>query len=286
MIRPMMTAPKAFKLNDLRAARTTGDKLAMLTCYDYTTARHLQEAGVPMLLVGDSASNVILGHSSTVPISLDFMIEITRAVKRGAPDSLVVGDLPFGSYQASDRQGIENVYRMLKESNCDCVKLEAGATLLPMINKLADSGAAIIAHIGLRPQAVGLMGGYRYQGRTAVEAKAIVDLAVQFWRAGAAAILLEAVPPEVGQLVAQQIEIPVIGCGAGGFCHAHVVVLQDLLRLTPTQPRFVPDVSGNSLIENARQFVTQISSGAYPQPAHCYQMLDGESQKLSQLYQK
>ncbi|MBC7784811.1 MAG: 3-methyl-2-oxobutanoate hydroxymethyltransferase [Burkholderiales bacterium] len=276
-----MTAPgKPFTLNDLRTAATTKQRVAMLTCYDFTTATILESAGVPMLLVGDSASNVILGHRSTIPITLDLIMQLTAAVKRGAPRTLVMGDMPFGSYQASDAQGIENVCRMLKETNCDCVKLEAGASLVPMFARLADAGIAAVAHIGLRPQAVGLMGGYRYQGRTAAEARAIVDLAVQFSRAGAAALMLEAVPPEVGQRVVERVNIPVIGCGAGPHCHAHVVVLQDLLRHTSTQPRFVPQPSGSSLIEIARNYVTEISSGTYPQLAHCYQMVDGESRKF------
>ncbi len=276
-----MDAPAPFTLNDLRAARTAGSKLAMLTCYDYTTARQLDAAGVPMLLVGDSAASVILGHPSTLPISLDFMIDITAAVKRGASRSLVMGDMPFGSYQEDDAQGVRNVVRMIKETNCDCVKLEAGATSASLVSRLADAGIAVIAHLGLRPQAVGLMGGYKFQGRTQAEADAIVALAVQFSRAGAAGLLLEAVPNEVSGKIWRSTDVPVIGCGAGPACDAHVVVLQDLLRQTPRQPKFVPKVDlGGSLIETARSYVSLIERGAYPDASHCYEMPADEKAKF------
>lgn len=269
-----------FTLNDLRQARTLKKPQAMLTCYDYTTARHLDEAGVPMLLVGDSASNVILGHPSTLPVSLDFMIELTAAVRRGARRALVMADMPFGSYQQSDAQGVRNVLRMVKETNCDCVKIEAGVFSVSLIERLSDAGVAVVAHLGLRPQAVGLMGGYRYQGRTAKEADQIVRLSQTMVRAGASALLLEAVPPPVSQKVVNVTEVPVIGCGAGPACHAHVVVLQDLLGLTPHRPRFVPVMEKGSLQDMVRQFVRQVESGAYPDSSHQYEMPPAEQDKF------
>jgi 3-methyl-2-oxobutanoate hydroxymethyltransferase len=260
-------------MQDLRAAAKSGSRVAMLTCYDYTSARLLEEAGVQMLLVGDSAGSVILGHPSTLPITLDFLITLTAAVRRGAPRSLVMGDMPFGSYHASDAQGVENVCRMVRETGCDCVKLEVAGSQLSLVQRLADAGVAVVAHLGLRPQTVGLLGGYRFQGKTASEARAIVDMCVQFSRAGASAILLEAVPDPVSARVVEETGIPVIGCGAGRSCHAHVVVLQDLLQQTPHRPKFVPDVkSGGGLIETARQYVSLIQSGAYPSKAHGYDM--------------
>lgn len=274
----MPTTP--FSLNDLRAARQSDKRYAMLTCYDYTTARLIDDAGVPMLLVGDSAASVILGYESTVPVTLDLLITLTAAVKRGAKRALVMGDMPFGSYQASDAQGVENVCRMLKETGCDCVKLETGKSQVSLVERLADAGVAVVAHLGLRPQAVGLMGGYKYQGRTAREAREIVDLARAFAGAGAAAILLEAVPPEVSEAVVQAVEVPIIGCGAGPACQAHVVVLQDLLRQTPRQPKFVPIVEGSGIAEMARNYVTAVESKAYPAPVHCYEMSAGERERF------
>src|SRR5688572_21597225 len=161
---------KKVTLSDLRAARASGAKLAMLTCYDYSTAKLMQEAGVPLLLVGDSAANVILGYETTLPVSLDFMIEITRAVRRGAPLAFLVADMPFGSYHASRERAIENVCRMVKETGCDAVKIEAGPSHVKLVRALAEGGVAVIPHLGLRPQSVGVIGGYRYQGRTAKEA--------------------------------------------------------------------------------------------------------------------
>src|SRR5256885_4404123 len=240
-----MPAPlsKKFTFSDLRAARQSGEKVAMLTCYDFTTARLMQEAGVPTLLVGDSAASVVLGYQNTLPVSLDFMIEITAAVRRGAPLALVVGDMPFGSYQASTGQAVRNVCRMIKETGCDAVKLEVAENHGDIVRALADAGVAVIAHLGLKPQSVGLLGGYKFQGRTFAEARAIVASSLQIEDAGAAAILLEAVPPEITKAVVDQTSVPIIGCGAGPACHACVIVTQDGLGLTAQRPRFVPTLT-------------------------------------------
>jgi 3-methyl-2-oxobutanoate hydroxymethyltransferase len=268
------TPKRKFTLADLRAARETGAKVAILTCYDYTTARVMTEAGVPAILVGDSAANVILGHPTTLPVTLDFMIEITAAVRRGAPYSLVVADMPFGSYQSSVAQGVKNVARMVQLSGCDCVKLEAGKSQIRLISRLADSGVAVLAHLGLRPQSIGLLGDYKARGRTAVEAQSIVELAMRFDDAGAAALLLEAVPGEVGAAVVAAVKIPVIGCGAGPACHGHVVVTQDALNLTPHRPKFVPEIG--DLAAPMKQmfalYVKNIVGGEYPAVRHAYEM--------------
>jgi 3-methyl-2-oxobutanoate hydroxymethyltransferase len=280
------TMPKSlsakFTLNDLRAARTTGQKIAMLTCYDFTTARLMQDAGVPALLVGDSAGNVILGHQSTIAVSLDFMIELTAAVVRGAPNALVVGDMPFGSYQASVSQGVRNVVRMLKLTGCDCIKLEVATSHAKLVSRLTDAGVAVMAHLGLRPQTVGLMGGYKFQGRTADQARVIVEAAVRMQEAGAAALLLEAVPPEVSQAVVANTAIPVIGCGAGPACHGSVVVTHDILGLSVARPRFAPllqDV-GMTLKNVYAQYVRQLGDGQYPAAEHQYEMPMQEKAKF------
>jgi 3-methyl-2-oxobutanoate hydroxymethyltransferase len=275
-----MPAPlsKKFTLNDLRSARAGGGKVAMLTSYDFNTARLMQEAGVPMLLVGDSAAGVILGHESTLPVSLDFMIEITAAVRRGAPLAFLVGDMPFGSYHESVAQGVRNVCRMVKETGCDAVKLEVADGHDRLVHALADSGVAVVAHLGLKPQAVSLLGGYRFQGRTAHEARGIVASALQMIDAGAAAILLEAVPPEVANAVVEQSDVPVIGCGAGPACHACVIVTQDALGLTPHRPRFVPTLTefAAPLRDAFTGYVRSVQTGAYPAPEHDYVMPPAE----------
>jgi 3-methyl-2-oxobutanoate hydroxymethyltransferase len=271
-----------FTLNDLRAARTTGKKVAMLTCYDFTTARLMQEAGVPTLLVGDSAASVILGHQSTVPVSLDFMIELTAAVRRGAPNVFLVGDMPFGSYQASNAQGFKNVARMLKLTGCDCIKLEVALSHATLIKRCADGGVAVMAHIGLRPQSVGLMGGYKSQGRTAISADAIVESAVLMQNAGAAALLLEAVPAEVTTAVVAATTVPVIGCGAGPACHGSVIVTPDALGLTPHRPKFAPLLQdlGVPLKAAFGEYVKQVSTGQYPAAEHLYQMPMEEKERF------
>jgi 3-methyl-2-oxobutanoate hydroxymethyltransferase len=271
----MSSSPtKRFTLSDLRAARVSGAKVPMLTCYDFTTARLMQEAGVPALLVGDSAANVILGHDTTLPVPLHFMIQITAAVRRGAPSAFVVADMPFGSYHGSPARALRNVFRMVQLSGCDCVKLEAAESQLPAVKELSDAGVAIMAHLGLRPQAVGVLGGYKAQGRTADDADQIVQLALQMQSAGASAILLEAVPPEVAGAVVDAVTLPVIGCGAGPACHGHVIVTHDALGLTPRPPRFVPKLADMSrpLIETFASYVRQVQSGEYPAHEHEYRM--------------
>lgn len=278
----MASQPKKFTLSSLRAARTSGEKVSMLTCYDFTTARLMQEAGVQILLVGDSAANVILGHSSTIPVSLNFLIKLTAAVKRGAPNCLVVGDMPFGSYHGSISRGVKNVTNMVKLSGCDCVKIEAGESHLMLVRQLADAGVATMAHLGLKPQSVGILGGYKIAGRTADEATKIVELAVAMQDAGAASILLEGVPPEVSEAVVKATQVPVIGCGAGPACHGHVVVMHDIAGLTSHPPRFAPAMG--DLATPSKQvfaeYVRRIKSREYPGPEHTYEMPAGEREKF------
>lgn len=277
------SAALPFTLSHFRDAARAGEKLAMLTCYDFTTARILSDAGVKLLLVGDSAANVILGHPTTLPVSLEFMIEIAAAVKRGAPSALVIADMPFGSVATTTR-GVHETMRMVKLSGVDCVKIETSRGHFGLVQRLADSGVAVFAHIGLTPQAVGLLGGYKAQGRTAMSAYEIVDLAGDLVNAGAAGILLEAVPPEVSELVTQQLDVPVVGCGAGPACHAHVVVLHDILGLSPSSPKFAPRLvdAGKPIVEAAERYMKDITTGRYPAKQHCYLMPADELKDLKE----
>jgi len=248
--------------------------MAMLTCYDFTTATLMQQAGVPALLVGDSAANVILGHPTTLPVSLSFMIEITAAVRRGAPLAFLVADMPFGSYHGSISPGVRNVCRMVQKSGCDCVKLEVAASHTKLIRELADAGVAVMAHLGLRPQSIGVLGKYRTQGRSAEDAAAIVSLSLQMEEAGAAALLLEAVPPEVAKAVVAATTLPVIGCGAGSACHGSVFVTQDALGLTGNPPRFVPRLADFAApyIAAFAEYVRLVNTGEYPSLDQQYTM--------------
>jgi 3-methyl-2-oxobutanoate hydroxymethyltransferase len=259
---------------DLRAARDSGRKVPILTCYDYQMARLMQEAGLPALLVGDSAASVILGHPNTLPATLDFMIELTAAVRRGAPQCLLIADMPFASYHASSAQAFKSVARMVQLSGCDCVKIEAAASHARLIRRLADAGVAIIAHLGLRPQAIGIWGGYKARGRSAEEAEQIVGLSARLAQAGATAILLEAVPPEVSAAVVETVSVPVIGCGAGPACHGFVFVTHDALGLTGHRPKFVPHLGDMAppMLACFREYVRQVGSGQYPSAEQSYEM--------------
>jgi 3-methyl-2-oxobutanoate hydroxymethyltransferase len=273
---------RKFGLNDLRQARAGGAKVAMLTCYDFTTAALMQRAGVPALLVGDSAANVILGYPTTLQVSLSFMIEIAAAVRRGAPLAFLVADMPFGSYHGSVSRGVRNVCRMVQKTNCDCVKIEVAPTHLKLVRELAGSGVAVMAHLGLRPQAVGLLGGYRTQGRSADDANGIVALSQAMEQAGAAAILLEAVPVEVAKAVVDATELPVIGCGAGPACHGSVFVTHDALGLTQHPPRFAPQLTdlATPAVAAYAEYVRQVASGEYPSGDHQYPMPADERAKF------
>lgn len=266
---------KKVTLTDLRRARTSGPPMAMLTCYDYTTATHMRAAGVPSLLVGDSAASVILGHPTTIPISLDFLIELTAAVRRGHPEALLFADMPFGSYHSSTAQGMKNIVKMMQHGHPDAIKLEASHSHLPILRRCADAGIPVMAHIGLRPQTVNLLGSYKTQGRTPSEAAELLELAQACHDHGAAALLLEAVPSDTAARIIEQVPLPTIGCGAGPSCHGHVVVTQDLLGLTPHRPKFVPDApdqSGN-LQQVFKSWTQSVATRTYPAPQHEYQMV-------------
>lgn len=274
--------PTKFTLSDLRNARLSGKHIAMLTCYDYSTARLMNDVGVPMILVGDSAANVILGHPTTLPVSLDFMVEITAAVRRGAPNALLVADMPFGTYGGSLDKGFEAAVRLMKQTGADLVKVETAEGHLPLVKALADAGVGVMPHLGLRPQSVNVVGGYRSQGRTADDAVEIVSLAVRMQQAGAVALLLEAVPPEVSAAVVAETNLPVIGCGAGPACHGHVVVMHDLLGFSDHRPRFAPLLAdiASPMRDAFSDYVRQIAEGLYPAAEHNYSMSADERRKF------
>ena len=267
---------------DFRAARIAGAKVAVLTCYDFSTARLMHSAGVPVLLVGDSAANVILGHDTTLPVSLEFMIELTAAVRRGAPLAMVMGDLPFGSYGGDASRGFDAATRMVKLSGCDCVKIEVNAAHAKLITDCADAGIAVVSHLGLKPQSVSLVGGYKFQGRTASEALAVVTLARQMEQAGAAMILLEAVPSEVSERVVASVGIPVIGCGAGPACHGCVIVTPDAIGFNSKPPRFVPHLANiaQEMQKAFSRYVSVVQSGEYPAAGHQYEMQPDEKRRF------
>jgi 3-methyl-2-oxobutanoate hydroxymethyltransferase len=257
-----------------------GEKFASLTCYDATTARWLQDAGVPVLLVGDTAAEVILGLPGTIHAPLDFLITITAAVKRGAPRTLVMADMPFMSYQADEAEGVRNAGRFMTEGLADCVKLEVDGSFAPLVQRMARAGIPIVAHLGCRPQQVKLRGGYSTAGRTAAEARQLVADAVAMQDAGATMLLLEAMPAEVSQRIVERTRIPVIGCGAGPACHGQVVVLHDLLGLTQWQPSFARPITalGEQVVRAAEQWIGKVRGSDLGD--HPYRMAEGEAERF------
>lgn len=240
-----------------------GEKFACLTCYDATTARWLQQAGMHMLLVGDTAGEVILGFPSTIHTPLEFLITLTAGVKRGAPATLVMADMPFMSYQADDAQAIRNAGRFLTEGLADLVKLEVDRSFAPLVAKMSRAGIPVVAHIGSRPQHAKMHGGYYAAGKSAASAIDLLDDARALVEAGATMLLVEAAPAEVAEQIVRESRVPVIGCGAGSACHGQVVVLQDLLGMSSWQPAFaLPTVQiGRHIQEAARGWIDRVASG-------------------------
>lgn len=255
---------------------TTGEKFAALTCYDATTARWLQESGVPVLLVGDTAAEMILGYPSTIHAPLEFLITITAAVKRGAHNCFVIADMPFMSYQADDADGLRNAARFMTEGMADAVKLEVDGSFAPLVEKMARAGVPVVAHIGARPQQSKLRGGYGSVGRNAEEAQRMVQDAIAMEKAGAVMLLIEACPNELSQRIVEVTKIPLIGCGGGPACHGQIVVLQDLLGLTTWQPSFAAPIVrlGDHLINAAHQWIEKVRTGALGE--HPYTMSEDE----------
>ncbi|CAB4879834.1 unannotated protein [freshwater metagenome] len=251
---------------DLIAAKERGDRWPMITSYDALTAQLFDNAGIPVLLVGDSAAMVVQGHSNTLPITLDDMIPMVAAVVRGSSRALVVADMPFGSYQLSPEQALECATRFVKEAGAHAVKLEGGARVRPQVAALVEAGIPVMGHIGLTPQSVNVLGGYRVQGRGAAADDIIMD-AKALEAAGAFAIVLEVMPAELATQITQAVNIPTVGIGAGNQTDAQVLVWQDLLGLTPPpHPRFLKTYADlRSIMTTAvRQWADDVTSGEFP----------------------
>ena len=279
----MGDTPTAITLRDLFRTAKAGGRFSCLTCYDATTARWLEKAGVEVLLVGDTAAEMILGYTSTVHAPLDFMVMITAAVKRGAPSRVVMADMPFMSYQADDAEALRNAGRFMTEGNADCVKIEADRTFAPLVEKMARAGIPVVAHVGSRPQQAKMKGGYVSTGRSAETALRVLHDAAALEAAGASMILVEACPAEVTQMVVERATVPVIGCGAGPACHGQVVVLNDLLGLTHWQPAFAKPLAavGTEIERAAKLWRERVRDGELGE--HPYTIAPDELARLQQL---
>ena len=256
----------------LKKLKQSGEKFACLTVYDALFASVLETAGVDVLLVGDSLGMVIQGHESTLPVTVDNIIYHTQAVRRGAKESLIMADMPFMSY-SNEYQAVENAGRMLKEGGAQIVKLEGGAAFIPVIEKLANYGIPVCGHLGLMPQSVNKLGGYKIQGRDESSAHAILNDAVSLEKAGCDIMLLECVPAELAKQVTEALQIPVIGIGAGPYCDAQVLVLQDMLGVTPgKRPRFTHDflAGSGSIAKAVESYVRAVKTGDFPTLDHSF----------------
>lgn len=260
---------------ELKRKKKNKQKIIMLTAYDYPTAKLLEKAGVDLILVGDSVGNVVLGYSSTVMVSMEEMIHHTRAVRRGAPESFIIGDMPFLSYQASDRDAIVNAGRFIKEGGCDAVKVEGGREVAERISAIIKAGIPVMGHLGLTPQTATMLGGLRVQGKDIETAKKIYEDSILLEKLGCFAIVLECVPAQLAKLITDTLSIPVIGIGAGKDCDGQVLVFHDLIGLLEGfRPKFVKQyLNLNEAITGALvEFKQEVENGTFPSGEHSFNM--------------
>ena len=278
-----VTVPKLMKM------KREGKKITMVTAYDYPTAMIADTAGVDIVLVGDSVGMVMLGYPSTLPVTMDEMIHHCKAVVRGAKQSLIVGDMPFMSYNASVEEAVRNAGTFLK-IGCDAIKLEGGAEMAETVKVTVDAGIPVMAHIGLTPQRSALLGGYKVQGKTVDSAKRIIEDAKALEKAGAFAVLMELTTTEVAEAITKELAIPTLGIGSGTHCDGQVLVITDILGLTmwTETPKFAKQyVNLTSIILDAlKNYISDVVSGKFPTDNHSFGMAEGEHEKLLKLMQK
>ncbi len=276
---PSSPAPGKVPLPELLEMKRRGERIVMVTAYDASAGRLADAAGVDLILVGDTAGMVLHGHASTIPVTMEEMLHMTRWVTRGARRPLVVGDLPFGSYQVSDEDAVRNAIRFLKEGGADVVKLEGAGPMLPRVRAIVSAGIPVMGHLGLTPQSATMLGGFKAQGRTAERARRLLADALALEAAGCFAVVLEAVPAAVSTSITEALTIPTIGIGAGAACDGQVLVWHDLLGLYEgPSPRFVKQYAalGDETRRALESFVAEVRSGAFPEDRHTYSMPEEE----------
>jgi 3-methyl-2-oxobutanoate hydroxymethyltransferase len=267
---------------DLMDAKRTGRKIVAISGYDYTTARLVAQADVDMILVGDSAAQILLGFESTLPATMDFMVMITAAVRRGAPDLYLVADMPFLSYQVGLEEAVKNAGRFVIEAGAQMIKVEISEAYLDVVKATSDAGMAVMAHIGIRPQAIGRLGRLRAEGTTAEVAAALADLADKAVEAGASALLIEGTATEVASIITRRSEVPVIGCGSGPDCDGQILIAPDILGLTDRRPKFAASFAhlGEASIAAFSAYSHHIRSGTFPDESCSYHMKPGELERF------
>lgn len=265
--------PEKVTAPSLRASKERGERLVCLTAYDYTMARIVDEAGIDIVLVGDSIGNTMMGYGNTVPVTLEEIVMHTRAVRRGVQRALLVADMPYGSFHTGEDEAVRNALRLIKDGAAEAVKLEGGRKRAPLIKRLVDEEIPVMGHIGLTPQSVNMLGGYRVQGKTAETARALLDDAKALEDAGAFAIVLEVVPREIARLITESVKIPTIGIGAGLHCDIQVLVIHDMLGLSFGKlARFVRQYANlkQTMTEAISRYAEDVRTGAYPSEAESY----------------
>jgi len=285
-----MTERKKVTIPTLFKKVAEDEPIIWLTCYDYPTAYLQEEAGVDMILVGDSLGMTMLGYDSTLPVTMEDMIRHTQAVRRGAPTVFLIGDMPYMSYQPSVETAIRSAGRFMAEASCDAVKLEGGAEMASRVNGIASAGIPVIGHLGLTPQSVSALGGFRLQGKGALQAKKILDDAKALEQAGAFAILLEMVPDRVCRLITDRAENCIIlGLGSGPFAHGQLLIYHDMFGLYPKFKPRMAKVYGNAgevILNGLSQYVSEVSDRTFPQPENWFTMRDEEFDELEKLIQE
>lgn len=275
-----MTDKRKHSILTLHKMKRDGEKVAWLTAYDYPTAAFAEAAGLDMLLVGDSLGMCVYGYEGTVPVTMDQCIVHSEAVRRAAPNTFVIGDMPFMSYQISDEDAVRNAGRFLKEAGVDAIKLEGGRRIVPRIRAILDAGIVVCGHIGLTPQSSGQLGGHKAQGRTVESARALIEDALAIEEAGAQLLLLEAVPPEVAGFITRRLSIPVYSIGAGYECDGQLLIVSDLIgQFQAFTPKFVKKYChvADVVTEAMKAYVADVKAGEFPAEEHCYHMLKDEA---------
>lgn len=282
----MANTRKKVSILELRAMKERGEKITWLTAYDYPTAQFAEDAGLEMLLVGDSLGMCVYGYEGTIPVTMDQCIVHSEAVRRAAPTAFVLGDMPFMSYQTSNEDAVANAGRFLKEAGVDGVKLEGGLRIIPRIRAILDAGIVVCGHIGLTPQSSGQLGGHKAQGRTVESAHLLIDDALAIEEAGAQLLLLEAVPPEVAGFITKKLTIPVLSIGAGQYCDGQLLIVSDLIgQFQAFTPKFVKKYANVAQVvtDAMRAYVKDVKGKAFPTDEHCYHMLKGEGEKFEEM---
>jgi len=274
---------KRVTLTKLAEMRALGEPIVMITAYDHPSALIVEEAGVDVVLVGDSAANNVLGYADTVPVTVEELLMLTRAVRRGLKTPLLVGDLPFGSYEASDARAVETAQRFVKEAGCDAIKLEGGGASAERARAIVRAGVPVMGHVGLTPQTATMLGGYRAQGRTAARARQVLDDAVALQEAGCFSIVFEAIPSEVTDAIMPHLEIPVIGIGAGASTDGQVLVLHDLLAIHDGfQPKFVKRFAAvkQEMLRGVEAYAEEVRTRRFPTAEHTYGIAPEELERF------